>query len=131
MDFVFFSFHSIVVYEGGAVVNQARSLWRLELVRTKWAGGYINWGHPLRIQHTTTGRYLAYAENYEVNLVKSEDATVSATAFCLAQNKVCFLSHFPGLNLCCFQCTAILASLLSLIYWLLARAPLKDMLFLG
>lgn len=25
-----------VVYEGGAVFNQARSLWRLDLARTKW-----------------------------------------------------------------------------------------------
>ena len=25
-----------VVYEGGAVFSQARSLWRLDLVRTKW-----------------------------------------------------------------------------------------------
>ena len=25
-----------VVYEGGAVFNQARSLWRLDLIRTKW-----------------------------------------------------------------------------------------------
>lgn len=25
-----------VVYEGGPVFNQARSLWRLDLVRTKW-----------------------------------------------------------------------------------------------
>ena len=46
---------SIVVYEGGAVVNQARSLWRLELARTKWAGGFINWFHPMRIKHITTG----------------------------------------------------------------------------
>jgi MIR domain len=41
---------SIVVYEGGVVMQQARSLWRLELARTKWAGGYINWYHPMRIR---------------------------------------------------------------------------------
>jgi hypothetical protein len=48
---LFFVF-SIVVYEGGSVMQQARSLWRLELARTKWAGGYINWYHPMRIRQT-------------------------------------------------------------------------------
>jgi len=60
---------SMVVYEGGEVVNQARSLWRLELARTKWAGGFINWMHPLRIRHITTGRYLGINENNELILV--------------------------------------------------------------
>lgn len=36
--------NNMVIYEGGAVMAQARSLWRLDLVRTKWAGGFINWG---------------------------------------------------------------------------------------
>ena len=57
------SFPSIVVYEGGDVVLQARSLWRLELARTKWAGGFINWLHPMRIRHITTGRYLGINED--------------------------------------------------------------------
>lgn len=52
----------MVIYEGGDVVSQARSLWRLELARTKWAGGFINWSHPLRIKHITTGRYLGIKE---------------------------------------------------------------------
>jgi len=54
---------SIVVYEGGSVMQQARSLWRLELARTKWAGGYINWYHPMRIRHITTGLYLGVMED--------------------------------------------------------------------
>lgn len=37
-------------------MSQARSLWRLELARTKWSGGFINWYHPMRIRHLTTGR---------------------------------------------------------------------------
>lgn len=61
---------SIVVYEGGSVMSQARSLWRLELARTKWAGGFINWYHPMRIRHLTTGRYLGVNENNELYLVK-------------------------------------------------------------
>lgn len=60
---------SIVVYEGGDVVLQARSLWRLELARTKWAGGFINWLHPMRIRHITTGRYLGVNENKELCLL--------------------------------------------------------------
>lgn len=62
-------FYSIVIYEGGSVMSQARSLWRLELARTKWAGGFINWSHPMRIRHITTGRYLAVNENNELYLV--------------------------------------------------------------
>jgi hypothetical protein len=60
---------SIVIYEGGDVVLQARSLWRLELARTKWAGGFINWLHPMRIRHITTGRYLGVNENLELCLL--------------------------------------------------------------
>lgn len=78
---------NIIVYEGGAVLNQARSLWRLELVRTKWAGGFINWGYPLRVRHITTGRYMGFTENREVCLVSREEASVAATAFCLRQTK--------------------------------------------
>ena len=58
-----------MVYEGGSVVSQARSLWRLELARTKWSGGYINWFHPMRIRHITTGRYLGINENNEIVLI--------------------------------------------------------------
>lgn len=50
-------------------MSQARSLWRLELARTKWAGGFINWLHPMRIRHLTTGRYLGVKENNELYLV--------------------------------------------------------------
>jgi ryanodine receptor 2 len=35
----------------------------LELARTKWAGGYINWYHPMRIRHITTGLYLGVMED--------------------------------------------------------------------
>ncbi|KAL3284793.1 hypothetical protein HHI36_018934 [Cryptolaemus montrouzieri] len=78
---------NIVVYEGGSVMSQARSLWRLELARTKWAGGFINWYHPMRIRHLTTGRYLAVKENNELCLVNREEATTALTAFCLRQEK--------------------------------------------
>ena len=76
-----------VVYEGGAVFNQARSLWRLDLIRTKWSGGFINWGHALRIHHMTTGRFLGINDNNEIVLLSPEDATISRSAFCLKANK--------------------------------------------
>ncbi|XP_060521135.1 ryanodine receptor isoform X2 [Cylas formicarius] len=79
--------HNIVIYEGGSVMSQARSLWRLELARTKWAGGFINWSHPMRIRHITTGRYLAVNENNELYLVSREEATTAITAFCLRHEK--------------------------------------------
>lgn len=50
-------------------MSQARSLWRLELARTKWSGGFINWCHPMRIRHITTGRYLGVNSNDELCLV--------------------------------------------------------------
>ncbi|XP_057661319.1 ryanodine receptor isoform X14 [Diorhabda carinulata] len=79
--------HNIVIYEGGSVMSQARSLWRLELARTKWAGGFINWYHPMRIRHITTGRYLAVNENNELYLVSREEANTATTAFCLRHEK--------------------------------------------
>ncbi|XP_064091940.1 ryanodine receptor-like isoform X22 [Macrobrachium nipponense] len=78
---------NIVVYEGGSVTSQARSLWRLELARTKWSGGYINWFHPMRIRHITTGRYLGINEQNELVLLPREEATVAATAFYLREEK--------------------------------------------
>jgi hypothetical protein len=70
-DQISFTHFSIVVYEGGSVMSQARSLWRLELARTKWSGGFINWYHPMRIRHLTTGRYLGVNENNELILVRA------------------------------------------------------------
>nr|AHW99829.1 ryanodine receptor [Sogatella furcifera] len=78
---------NIVVYEGGSVMSQARSLWRLELARTKWAGGFINWYHPMRIRHSTTGRYLGVNENNELHLIVRDEATTALSAFCLRQEK--------------------------------------------
>ena len=63
IEIIYFSLCSIIVYEGGSVMQQARSLWRLELARIKWAGGYINWYHPMRIRHITTGLYLGVRED--------------------------------------------------------------------
>lgn len=77
----------MVVYEGGVVMAQARSLWRLELARTKWAGGFINWYHPMRIRHLTTGRYLGVNENNELYLLGREEATTATSTFCLRQEK--------------------------------------------
>ncbi|XKL68210.1 hypothetical protein PGB90_003701 [Kerria lacca] len=78
---------NIVVYEGGSVMSQARSLWRLELARTKWSGAFINWYHPMRIRHLTTGRYLGVNENNELHLVTREEATTATSTFCLRQEK--------------------------------------------
>ncbi|KAE9543520.1 hypothetical protein AGLY_002320 [Aphis glycines] len=78
---------NIVIYEGGSVMSQARSLWRLELARTKWAGGFINWYHPMRIRHLTTGRYLGVNENNELHLVCREEATTASSTFFLRQEK--------------------------------------------
>ncbi|KAL1124812.1 hypothetical protein AAG570_001433 [Ranatra chinensis] len=78
---------NLVIYEGGSVMSQARSLWRLELARTKWAGGFINWYHPMRIRHITTGRYLGVNEANELHLVTREEATTALSTFILRQEK--------------------------------------------
>ncbi|BES99791.1 ryanodine receptor [Nesidiocoris tenuis] len=78
---------NVVVYEGGCVLSQARSLWRLELARTKWSGGFINWYHPMRIRHLTTGRYLGVNEANELQLVPREEATTALSTFILRQEK--------------------------------------------
>lgn len=78
---------NIVIYEGGSVMSQARSLWRLELARTKWAGGFINWLHPMRIRHLTTGRYLAVKDNNELYLIDPTQATTEISTFWLRQEK--------------------------------------------
>jgi len=78
---------SILVYEGGGVLTQARSLWRLELARTKWAGGYVNWYHPMRIRHITTGLYLGVTDNLDLCLLSREDATISNSCFYFREGK--------------------------------------------
>uniref|UniRef100_A0A0A9WDJ1 Ryanodine receptor 44F n=2 Tax=Lygus hesperus TaxID=30085 RepID=A0A0A9WDJ1_LYGHE len=78
---------NVVVYEGGSVLSQARSLWRLELARTKWSGGFINWYHPMRIRHLTTGRYLGVNEANELHLVPREEATTALSTFILRVEK--------------------------------------------
>ncbi|XP_057319088.1 ryanodine receptor isoform X9 [Microplitis mediator] len=78
---------NLVIYEGGSVMSQARSLWRLELARTKWAGGFINWLHPMRIRHLTTGRYLGVKENNELYLVDRNEGTIETSTFWLRQEK--------------------------------------------
>lgn len=80
--------NNIIVYEGGSVMQQARSLWRLELARTKWAGGYINWYHPMRIRHITTGLYLGVKEDAtELSLLSKDEANLAATCFYLREVK--------------------------------------------
>ena len=66
---------------------QARSLWRLELARVKWCGGYINWYHPMRIKHITTGMYLGVDENNTLMLLKREDANLANSCFYLREEK--------------------------------------------
>ena len=76
-----------VVYEGGSCLLQARSLWRLELARIKWCGGYINWYHPMRIKHITTGMYLGVNEENQLMLIRREDANLANSCFYLREEK--------------------------------------------
>ncbi|XP_014664675.1 PREDICTED: ryanodine receptor-like [Priapulus caudatus] len=76
-----------VLYESGEVMNQARSLWRLELIRTKWSSAFVGWANLCRIRHITTGRYLCVNQDNLLNLVSRDNADVETTAFCLRQFK--------------------------------------------
>ncbi|XP_065312718.1 ryanodine receptor-like isoform X2 [Gordionus sp. m RMFG-2023] len=48
-----------VMYESGEACHQARSLWQLEYLKTKYNGGLMGWASPLRLKHLTSGDYLA------------------------------------------------------------------------
>ncbi|ESO90186.1 hypothetical protein LOTGIDRAFT_123762 [Lottia gigantea] len=79
---------SAVMYETGAVCSHARSLWRLEHIRTKWAGGFMGWGQQCRIRHVTSGRYLAVtAGDHHVVTVHRHKADEASTAFYMRQTK--------------------------------------------
>ncbi|ULT90420.1 hypothetical protein L3Y34_008632 [Caenorhabditis briggsae] len=78
--------HNMVIYEGGAAVTQARSLWRVELVRMKWHGALVGWEQVFRIKHITSGRYLGVLDN-AVQLYHKEKADFELTAFVMCQNK--------------------------------------------
>ncbi|XP_048259812.1 ryanodine receptor-like isoform X9 [Haliotis rufescens] len=76
-----------VMYETGAVCSHARSLWRLEHIRTKWAGGFMGWGQQCRILHVTSGRYLAAVKDNQVHTVHRSSASEESTAFFVRQSK--------------------------------------------
>ncbi|XGW02944.1 hypothetical protein V3C99_014731 [Haemonchus contortus] len=78
--------HNMVIYEGGQAVSQARSLWRVELIRMKWHGALIGWEQLFRIKHITSGRYLGVLEN-AVQLYHKDKADFDLTAFVMCQNK--------------------------------------------
>ncbi|VDN03294.1 unnamed protein product [Thelazia callipaeda] len=78
--------HNMVIYEGGAAVSQARSLWRIELIRMKWHGALVGWEQPFRIRHITSGRYLGVMEN-AVQLYHKDKAEFDTTAFVMYQTK--------------------------------------------
>ncbi|KAJ1347269.1 hypothetical protein KIN20_002290 [Parelaphostrongylus tenuis] len=76
----------MVIYEGGQAVTQARSLWRMELIRMKWHGALIGWEQLFRIKHITSGRYLGVLDN-AVQLYHKDKADFDVTAFVMCQNK--------------------------------------------
>lgn len=79
--------HTAVMFETGAVCSHARSLWRLEHIRTKWAGGFLGWGSQCRIRHITSGRYLAIHSDNQVVTVHRNEATEELTTFLLLMTK--------------------------------------------
>ncbi|BFZ07812.1 hypothetical protein BsWGS_10847 [Bradybaena similaris] len=76
-----------VMYETGAVCSHARSLWRLEHIRTKWAGAFMGWGQQCRIRHVTSGRYLAAMPDQSVQTVHRQKADEACSAFNLMMSK--------------------------------------------
>lgn len=82
----------MVIYESGAAVTQARSLWRIELVRAKWHGALVGFEQKFRIRHITTGRYLGVVDGISgeklVQLIHKDCSSFETTAFVLYLNKV-------------------------------------------
>ncbi|KAK6101668.1 RIH domain family protein [Brugia pahangi] len=67
---------NMAIYEGGAAVSQARSLWRIELIRIKWHGALVGWEQP----------YLGVMENV-IQLYDKDKAEFDTTAFVMYQTK--------------------------------------------
>ncbi|MCP9259463.1 Ryanodine receptor 44F [Dirofilaria immitis] len=82
--------HNMAIYEGGAAVSQARSLWRIELIRIKWHGALVGWEQPFRIRHITSGRHdfpiFGVMENV-IQLYDKDKAEFDTTAFVMYQTK--------------------------------------------
>ncbi|TGZ67043.1 hypothetical protein CRM22_004998 [Opisthorchis felineus] len=83
-----------VMYEIGAVSSSARSLWRIEHLKTKWSAGFFSWASEVRLRHVTTGRYLGVnpAEtngtgHCDVVTLSPNEASEAATIFQLRPTK--------------------------------------------
>ncbi|XP_051937189.1 ryanodine receptor 2 [Hippocampus zosterae] len=77
----------VMQYEIGSVCRQARSLWRLEILRVAWSGRHTSWGEPFRLCHVTTGRYLGLTDERGLHLVDRDKADIIATSFCFRSAK--------------------------------------------
>ncbi|XP_061692591.1 ryanodine receptor 2 [Syngnathoides biaculeatus] len=77
----------IMQYEIGSVCRQARSLWRLEILRVVWSGRHTSWGQHFRLCHVTTGRYLCLTDERGLHLVDRAKADINATSFCFRSAK--------------------------------------------
>jgi ryanodine receptor 2 len=77
-----------IFFETGTASIHARSLWRLEYMRSKWYGGFMNWNAFVRIRHITSGRYLGIA-NGELCVVHKDKCDADAITFIMTSTKVC------------------------------------------
>ncbi|KAB5561969.1 hypothetical protein PHYPO_G00012580 [Pangasianodon hypophthalmus] len=76
-----------VHFEAGCVSSQARSLWRIEMLRVSWSGSHIRWAEPFRLYHVTTGKYLGLTLDHGLLLLDREHADVKSSVFCLRPTK--------------------------------------------
>ncbi|KAI3389454.1 hypothetical protein SNEBB_011471 [Seison nebaliae] len=94
-----------VIYESGGVCSHARSLWRIEHTRTKWASGFLAWDTTVRIRHITSGRYMGMMtesaneeeltqminnkqiSSWRLYLIHRNAALADAITFVIRQNK--------------------------------------------
>ena len=75
-----------VFYETGSVCSHARSLWRLEFIRTRWYGGFMLHNTFVRLRHITSGRYLGVL-NGEVGVIHRDKASADVITFVLTASK--------------------------------------------
>ncbi|XP_078674597.1 ryanodine receptor 2-like isoform X8 [Branchiostoma floridae x Branchiostoma belcheri] len=76
-----------VHYELGEVIDHARSLWRIELLRTKWSSQHIDWGQQFRLRHVTSGKYLTIKDNRLVVIVPKDQCDAKSSSFCMKRTK--------------------------------------------
>ncbi|XP_065188366.1 ryanodine receptor 3-like isoform X2 [Sycon ciliatum] len=71
------------MYEVGVVAQQARSLWRVELLRMRFGHAFLGWGFPFRLRHMISGKYLCVVDSDTSIAEMRAQPTLEQSVFCM------------------------------------------------